>query len=233
MFAALGTKVTVVESARAMLDFCDARDRRGAPVPPARARRRLPLRREGRRRSSSARTAPSRSSTAASRSPPTSSCTPPAARAQTEDLGSSARGSRPTSAAGSPSTPDYRTAVAHIYAAATSSAFRRSPRRRWSRAALASAHAFGRATLREPSCSRSGSTRSPRSARRPDRGGADRGGRALRGRRLALPRARARADPRRHPRDAEDPRLARDPERSWASTSSGPARRSSSTSVRR
>ncbi len=50
MFAALGTKVTVVEKRDTMLDFCDPGNRRGPALPPARPRRHLPLRRRGHRR---------------------------------------------------------------------------------------------------------------------------------------------------------------------------------------
>ena len=48
MFAALGTRVTVVEQRDRMLDFCDSRDRRGAAVPPARPVGDVPLRRDRR-----------------------------------------------------------------------------------------------------------------------------------------------------------------------------------------
>ena len=58
MFAALGTKVTVVEQRAATARVLRHGDRRGAAVPPARPGRDLPLRRDGRRRSRS--TAPAR-----------------------------------------------------------------------------------------------------------------------------------------------------------------------------
>ena len=44
IFAALGTKVTVVEKRDTMLDFCDPEDRRGAAVPSARFRGDVPFR---------------------------------------------------------------------------------------------------------------------------------------------------------------------------------------------
>ena len=69
--------------------------------------------------------------------------------------------------------------------------------------------------------------------RRQDRGGADGGGRAVRGRHLALPRARPRPDPRRRARHAQAARLARRPAAARRRTSSAPAPPSSSTSARR
>ena len=48
MFAALGTRVTVVERRDSMIDFVDARGRRGAEVPPARPVGDLPVQRDGR-----------------------------------------------------------------------------------------------------------------------------------------------------------------------------------------
>ena len=51
MFAALGTKVTIVEKRQDMLDFCDPEIIEALAVPPARSGGHVPLRRRGDRRS--------------------------------------------------------------------------------------------------------------------------------------------------------------------------------------
>ena len=70
MFAALGTKVTIVEKRQDMLDFCDPEIIEALAVPPARPGGHVPLRRRGDRASTSARRAPSPLWPAARRSPP-------------------------------------------------------------------------------------------------------------------------------------------------------------------
>ena len=64
-----------------MLDFCDAEIVEALQVPPARPGRDVPVRRDGRPRSSGTPAARSPSWRAASGSPPTRCCTPPAGRA--------------------------------------------------------------------------------------------------------------------------------------------------------
>ncbi len=70
MFAALGTKVTVVEKRDDDAGLLRPRDRRGAEVPPARPGGDVPLRRGGHRRRRRPTAAPSRRWPAASRSRP-------------------------------------------------------------------------------------------------------------------------------------------------------------------
>ena len=81
MFAALGTKVTVVEKRTTDARVLRRGGRRGAQVPPAGPRRDVPLRRDASRRWRRTPRARSRCWAAARRSPPTPSCTARAARA--------------------------------------------------------------------------------------------------------------------------------------------------------
>ena len=165
MFAALGTKVTVVERRDRMLEFCDLeivealkyhlRDlavtfRFGETV--------AAVERHGR-------TAPSPSWTAASGSPPTPSCTRPAGRAPTDELGLDKAGldggqARPDHGRRALPAPRCRTSTP----SATSSASRRWRPRRWSRAASPPTTPAASRCAACSRSSRSASTRSPRSA---------------------------------------------------------------------
>ena len=120
MFAALGTKVTVVEQRRPPARVLRRRDRRGPPVPPARPRRHLPLRRDGRRRREARSGTRSRTSRAASGSRRTPCSTRPAARAPPTRSTSRTPGSRRTTRGRIAVDEHYRTAVeAHLRRRAT------------------------------------------------------------------------------------------------------------------
>ena len=104
MFAALGTRVTVVDKRPAMLEFCDPEVVESLKFHLRDLSVHVPVRRGGRQgRDQRARHRHQRWR-AASGSPPTRSCTPRAGRASTDELNLDAAGLRPTRAAGSPST---------------------------------------------------------------------------------------------------------------------------------
>ena len=233
MFAALGTQVTVVERHARLLEFCDMRARRGAPVPPARAGRRLPLRRGGDRRSSARARRGDRARERQAASRRRRPLLRRAAGARPTARRSSTSASRPTSAAGSRSTTGYRTTVAaHLRGR------RRDrlpePRRDLGRAGPARGAPRVRRRRRSrsidllpvgiytiPEISYVGRTEEELTEERDP----------VRGRDRALPRARARPDHRR-PHGMLKLLVRRTTARCSASTSSAPARPSSSTSAR-
>ncbi len=234
MFAALGTKVTLVEKRARLLDFCDAQITEGLQYH---------LRDLGvvfrlgeevtavERHADAALTQPrEREEHSGARS----SSTPPAARGRRTTSSSKTPVSRPTSAGGSRSGPTTARPSSTSSRPATSSAGRAWRRPRWSRGAWPLLTPSATTTRAHERAASDRHLHDPRDQlRRSDRGGAHRSARPLRGRHLALPRARARPDPRRHLRDAEAARVDRGPDASWASTSSGRTRPRSSTSARR
>ena len=143
MFAALGTKVTVVEKRDNMLDFCDPEIIEALQVPPARPGGDIPLRRGGdrrrRRRSGHRHHAGQRQ--ADPRRDGDVFGGPRRARPNTWTWPTPA--SRPTTADGSSSTASFQTKVDHIYAVGDVIGFPALAATSMDQGRLAAYHAFG------------------------------------------------------------------------------------------
>ncbi|HTP16243.1 MAG TPA: FAD-dependent oxidoreductase [Streptosporangiaceae bacterium] len=163
MFAALGTKVTVVEQRDRMLEFCDPevvealKYHLGDLAVTFRFGERVTAVQAGPDGAVA-------SLASGKRIPADTVMYSAGRRGKTDDLGLAAAGLGPTSGAGSPSTmssaPPCRTSTP----SAMSSASRHSPRHRWSRAAWRRTMPAASRCTPPARCSRSGSTPSPRSA---------------------------------------------------------------------
>ena len=233
MFAALGTRVTVVEKRPSMLDFCDPevveslkfhlRDqsvtfRFGEEVEKVEITPR----------------APSPAWPAASGSRPTWSCTPRAARASPTSCNLEKAGLAADSRGRIKVDEHYRTEVEHIYAVGDVIGFPALAATSMDQGRLAAYHAFGEPAreLQEPAAHRH-LHRPGDLLLREDRGGADQGGGAVRGGHLALPRAGPRRDRRRLLRHAQAPGVHRGPDAAGRPRVRHRTRRTSCTSARR
>ena len=163
MFAALGTKVTVVEQRDRMLEFCDLEVVEALKY----HLRDLAVTFRFGERVTAVQAGPDgavASLASGKRIPADTVMYSAGRRGKTDDLGLAAAGLGPTSGAGSPltmsSAPPCRTSTP----SAMSSASRHSPRHRWSRAAWRRTMPAASRCTPPARCSRSGSTPSPRSA---------------------------------------------------------------------
>ena len=180
MFAALGSKVTVVDAARATARLLRPRDRRGAALPPARAERHLPVRRARREGRGARRRDADRRSRAASVIP-ADVVFYSAGRAGRDRRRSTSRtpGSRPTAAAGSRSTSATAPPSPHIYAVGDVIGFPSLASTSAEQGRLAACDAFGDADPAGRSAAADRDLLDPGDQlRRQDRGGADRGDRS-------------------------------------------------------
>ncbi len=212
MFAALGAQVTVVDARDDDARLLRPGDRRGAPLPPPRAERRRSASASASSESKRARRG-TLTTLASGKLIPADVVFYSAGRQgaitdlDLENAGLERRRARPHP--GRRALPHARCRTSTR--SATSSASRASRRPRRSRAASPRATSSASPTQGGERAAADRHLLDPGDQlRREDRAGADRGDDPVRGRHRALPRARARPDPRREPRAREAARLADD-----------------------